>query len=109
MSLPGYSRARSALISSGFGIAVGVGMVVAVEVGVSVRVGAEVKVWAGGAVCDGSGEAGLFFTLQANTNLNSPNWMNISTSPADTNSALHFVDTNAGNFAQRFYRIVPQQ
>ena len=59
ISLPGYSRARMALISSGCGSGVGVGTTVAVEVGSDVRVGAGVKIWVGDTVGDESDEAEL--------------------------------------------------
>jgi len=69
MSLPGYSRARMALISSGCGIGVAVGMGVEVAVSVGVSAGSEVTVEVGTIVGVGE-EAGSVvpqaFTINAN-------------------------------------------
>ena len=61
---------------------------------------------AGGSVqLDGLGLTNLSYTVWANTNLTTTNWISIGTAatPANTN-AFQFTDQNATNFPQRFYR-----
>lgn len=54
----------------------------------------------------GEGIPGQLYTVQANTNLNTTNWVLIGTSTADAGGHFSFVDTNAPNFAMRFYRFL---
>jgi hypothetical protein len=51
----------------------------------------------------GSGSAGVVYTVQGNTNLNTTNWVALGTAPASTNGTLRF--TNTSSFPQRFYRL----
>ena len=54
---------------------------------------------------DGSGITNLTYTVWANTNLTTTNWVSIGTAivPANTN-AFEFTDPNAADYHQRFYR-----
>src|SRR5262249_28947242 len=52
-----------------------------------------------------SGEAGLSYRLQASTSLPAMNWTDLLTF-TNTTPATNFVDTDAINFNQRFYRVV---
>jgi hypothetical protein len=52
------------------------------------------------------GEPGEAFDFQASTNLQT--WLDLGSTNADTNGLVQFLDTNATNFAQRFYLSVPQ-
>jgi len=52
----------------------------------------------------GTGYPNLSYTVQANTNLGTTNWLTIGTTTADPTGALQFVDTNASSKFQRFYR-----
>ena len=54
----------------------------------------------------GAGGSNLNYTIQANTNLNTTNWLNIGTANSGTGSQFQFLDTNAGLFPMRFYRVV---
>jgi hypothetical protein len=54
----------------------------------------------------GSGAPGLLYTIQANTNLNTTNWITIGTTTGDWNGDYSFIDTNATNFSMRFYQFV---
>jgi len=54
----------------------------------------------------GAGFPTLPYRVQANTNLNSTNWITIATIYADANGALSFTDTNVIGQSSRFYRIV---
>jgi hypothetical protein len=56
----------------------------------------------------GTGIAGQNYAVQANTNLNTTNWVLIGSTTAAANGAFSFVDTNAPNFAMRFYRFLTQ-
>ncbi len=58
----------------------------------------------GSITLNGTGTIGVTYSVQANTNLNTTNWIVIGSSLANFNGALTFVDTNATNFAMRFYR-----
>jgi hypothetical protein len=49
------------------------------------------------------GQAGKDYSVQANTNLNTTNWINIGTMEV-TNGAWRFLDTNTTSFNRRFYR-----
>jgi hypothetical protein len=51
-------------------------------------------------------EPGEAFDFQASTNLQT--WLDLGSTNADTNGLVQFLDTNATNFAQRFYLSVPQ-
>jgi len=57
---------------------------------------------------DGTGIAGLAYTVQASTNLATSNWVNIGSTLAGLNGVLNYIDTNAPNFSMRFYRLVVQ-
>ncbi len=52
----------------------------------------------------GAGLSNLTYTIQANTNLSTTNWLVIGTSPADGSGLFSFTDTNAPTFSNRFYR-----
>jgi Beta-propeller repeat len=52
------------------------------------------------------GEPGEAFDFQVSTNLQT--WLDLGTTNADTNGFVQFLDTNATNFPQRFYLLVPQ-
>src|SRR5262249_47244134 len=54
----------------------------------------------------GSGLAGLAYTIQANTNLGTTNWLAIGTAIANASGIFSFTDTNAASFSQRYYRIL---
>jgi hypothetical protein len=54
----------------------------------------------------GRGEPGLNYVVQANTNLNTTNWLNISTNSADPGGLFQFIDTNATIYPMRFYRLM---
>ena len=51
-----------------------------------------------------SGTANLFYTVQANTNLATTNWISIGTVVSDGSGNLQYTDGNAPSFQQRFYR-----
>ena len=52
-----------------------------------------------------SGEAGLSYRLQASADLPATNWIDLLTF-TNTAPATNFVDRDATNFNQRFYRVV---
>jgi autotransporter-associated beta strand protein len=52
----------------------------------------------------GSGIPGLAYTVEANVNLATTNWVNIGSALADPNGVMSFVDADAPNHAMRFYR-----
>jgi fibronectin-binding autotransporter adhesin len=52
----------------------------------------------------GTGLAGLLYTIQANTNLSTTNWLNIGSTNADQNGVINFADVDAPSYPQRFYR-----
>jgi autotransporter-associated beta strand protein len=54
----------------------------------------------------GTGTPGVLYTVEANANLNTTNWLAIGTALANFNGAFSFVDTNAPSFPMRFYRFV---
>ena len=54
----------------------------------------------------GTGVSGALYTVQANTNLNTTNWVFIGTSTGNFNGAIRFTDTNAPSFPMRFYRFL---
>jgi autotransporter-associated beta strand protein len=54
----------------------------------------------------GTGSSGVGYIVLANTDLGTTNWVNIGTANADPNGAITFVDPNAPNFQQRFYRLM---
>ena len=58
----------------------------------------------GNITLNGTGTIGVTYSVQANTNLNTTNWIVIGTSQGNFNGALLFTDTNATNFPMRFYR-----
>lgn len=53
----------------------------------------------------GLADPGVTYTIQANTNLATTNWLNIGTVPADGAGLLQFVDPAAPQHPQRFYRL----
>jgi hypothetical protein len=58
----------------------------------------------GSASITGLGGSSLSYTVQANTNLATPTWVNIGTATAAAGGSLQFTDVNAPNYQQRFYR-----
>ncbi len=61
---------------------------------------------AGGSIrLSGLGAVGTNYTIMANTNLATTDWLNVGNAVADANGALQFTDTNAPNFRQRFYQL----
>ena len=62
---------------------------------------------AGGAFAlSGSGGAGQSYVLQTSTNLAPPAaWVGLLTNQADGSGLFQFLDTQATNFPQRFYRV----
>jgi hypothetical protein len=54
----------------------------------------------------GAGGSNVTYTIQANTNLSTTNWLNIGTAPADGTGVFLFNDTNLQSFHQRFFRAV---
>lgn len=54
------------------------------------------------------GHAGsnLNYTLQASTNLGTPDWINIGTIPTDELGQFMFNATNASAFPQRYFRLI---
>lgn len=58
----------------------------------------------GSATITGLGGSAITYSVQANTNLSTTNWINIGTCTAAAGGTLQFTDLNATNFKQRFYR-----
>lgn len=58
----------------------------------------------GPATITGVGGSGLVYSVQASTNLATATWINIGTATAAAGGSLQFMDVNASNFEQRFYR-----
>src|SRR5205814_358340 len=56
----------------------------------------------------GAGLSNLTYTVQANTNLSTTNWLVIGSAPSDTNGLFSLADTNAPQFPRRFYRALSQ-
>jgi autotransporter-associated beta strand protein len=54
----------------------------------------------------GQGIANMPYSVQANANLNTTNWIIIGATTADAAGKFSFIDTNAPNFPIRFYRFV---
>ncbi len=56
------------------------------------------------------GETGQTYQVFGSTNIATPgsNWVNLGVMELLTNGPLRFVDTNATNFGQRFYRAKQQ-
>jgi autotransporter-associated beta strand protein len=54
----------------------------------------------------GTGAPNVTYHVQANTNLTTTNWINLGPVIADGVGALLFNDSQAGTYAQRFYRFV---
>jgi hypothetical protein len=52
----------------------------------------------------GSGIAGSSYTVLANTNLATTNWISLGTIAAAQNGALSFTDPDAPKYSMRFYR-----
>jgi len=55
---------------------------------------------------DGSGIPGWNYTVQANTNLNTTNWIAIGTALANGQGQFQFIDPDAPNHPMRFYRFL---
>jgi hypothetical protein len=53
---------------------------------------------------DGTGMANLTYTVWANTNLTTTNWLDIGPATASSAGGLQFTDLAATNFPMRFYR-----
>jgi len=53
----------------------------------------------------GSGATNVTYSIFANTNLTTTNWLNIGTVPADGSGVFLFDDSNALSFPQRFYEV----
>ena len=62
------------------------------------------KLGNGGMQLDGTGMTNLTYTVWANTNVTTPNWLNIGTATANGSGVLQFTDLNATNYPMRFYR-----
>ncbi len=62
---------------------------------------------AGTAQLQGLGGSNVTYTVQANTNLATTNWLNIGTAPANGLGVFYFNDTNVPANPQRFFRILP--
>ena len=56
----------------------------------------------------GAGLSNLTYTIQANTNLSTTNWLVVGSAPADGSGLFSFSDTNAPPFPRRFYRALSQ-
>ena len=52
------------------------------------------------------GDAGVSYRIQANSDLTTTNWGDVSTNLAGTNGLPSFTDLNAINHGSRFYRVV---
>ena len=61
---------------------------------------------AGTAQLQGIGTSNVTYTIQANTNLATTNWVNIGTAPADSSGFFFFNDTNVLSFPLRFFRVL---
>ena len=48
------------------------------------------------------------YSIEANTNLSTTNWVSLGSIMADQNGAIGFTDTNAPSFPTRFYRFKAQ-
>jgi autotransporter-associated beta strand protein len=56
-----------------------------------------------------AGTPGYVYLIEAATSLTSPiDWMTLSTNAADTNGFFNFIDVNAANFDELFYRTAAQ-
>jgi hypothetical protein len=53
---------------------------------------------------DFAGISGRTYLVQATTNLSAPQWVTIATNVAGANGLWSFVDLNATNYVERFYR-----
>ena len=58
----------------------------------------------GGIQLNGLGASNVTYTVSANTNLLTTNWLNIGTAAANGGGVFHFTDPNARNYPLRFYR-----
>jgi len=56
----------------------------------------------------GKGSIGMSYHVEANTNLNTTNWITLGSVVADGNGGLKFIDSSASNVVQRFYRFKAQ-
>jgi autotransporter-associated beta strand protein len=54
---------------------------------------------------NGMGGAGLTYTVWANADLRTTNWLNIGTAMANGSGAFQFTDPGATNYSKRFYRL----
>ncbi|MDB6112625.1 MAG: Autotransporter-associated beta strand repeat protein [Pedosphaera sp.] len=54
----------------------------------------------------GTALTNMQYQVQASTNLTTTNWINLGTVTADGAGAFQFTDSQAANFAQRFYRLL---
>ncbi len=54
----------------------------------------------------GSGLSNLTYTIQANSNLATTNWLSIGTASANGSGVFSFTDTSAPSFPIRFYRVL---
>ena len=52
----------------------------------------------------GLGQSNLNYIIQANTNLNTTNWIALATVVANGSGGFSFTDTNTPSFPMRFYR-----
>ncbi len=52
----------------------------------------------------GGGLSNLVYTIHANTNLNTTNWLVIGSAPANSAGTFTFTDTSAPLYPSRFYR-----
>jgi autotransporter-associated beta strand protein len=53
----------------------------------------------------GTGNPGMVYGIEANSDLSTSNWTNIGIVLTDQLGEISFTDTNAPNFPQRFYRL----
>jgi hypothetical protein len=54
----------------------------------------------------GTGGSNVAYTIQANTNLSTTNWLNIGIATAGNSGIFLFNDTNVLTFPQRFFRVL---
>ena len=56
----------------------------------------------------GTGQPGAVYLLEANSDLNTTNWVNIGGAPADQNGKIQILDNDAPKYPIRFYRLKVQ-
>lgn len=63
-----------------------------------------IRTLGGGIQLGGTGMTNLAYTVWANTNVTTTNWLNLGTATANVAGVLQFTDLTATNFPMRFYR-----